>query len=69
MKIQTVLAIFITLVRIYLSIKIISWLILNLISEVPHPIEEIQNHLIVVLLDTWFSNQINNIVISEVKED
>jgi hypothetical protein len=69
MKIQTVLAIFITLVRIYLSIKIISWLILNLISEVPHPIEEIQNHLIVVLLDTWFSSQINNIVISEVKED
>jgi hypothetical protein len=69
MKIQTVLAIFITLVRIYLTIKIISWLILNLISEVPHPIEEIQNHLIVVLLDTWFSSQINNIVISEVKED
>jgi hypothetical protein len=69
MKIQTVLAIFITLVRIYLSIKIISWLILNLISEVPHPIEEIQNHLIVVLLDTWLSSQLNNIVISEVKED
>lgn len=69
MKIQTVLAIFITLVRIYLSIKIISWLILNIISEVPHPIEEIQNHLIVVLLDTWLSSQLNNIVISEIKED
>jgi hypothetical protein len=69
MKIQTVLSIFITLVRIYLSIKIISWLILNIISEVPHPIEEIQNHLIVVLLDTWLSSQLNNIVISEIKED
>jgi hypothetical protein len=69
MKIQTVLAILITLVRIYLSIKIISWLILNLISEVPHPIEEIQYHLIVVLLDTWLSSQLNNIVINEVKED
>jgi hypothetical protein len=69
MKIQTIIAIFITLVRIYLSIKIISWLILNLISEVYHPIEEIQNHLVVVLLDTWFSTQLNNIFIGEIKED
>jgi hypothetical protein len=69
MKIQTFLAILITLVRLYISIKIISWMVINLISEVPHPIEEIQTHLVLILLDTWFSSQINNFIITEVKED
>lgn len=69
MKIQTVLAILVTLIRIYLGIKIISWLVINLIAEVPHPIDEVQTHLILIILDTWFSSQISNVIISEVKED
>ena len=69
MRIQTILAVLTTLVRIYLGIKVISWLVINLIAEVPHPIDEIQTHLILILLDTWFSSQISNIIISEVKED
>lgn len=69
MKIQTVLAILVTLIRIYLGIKVISWLVINLIAEVPHPIDEVQTHLILIILDTWFSSQISNVIISEVKED
>jgi hypothetical protein len=69
MRLQTIFAVLITLVRIYLGIKVISWLVINLIAAVPHSIEEIQTHLILILLDTWFSSQINNIIISEVKED
>jgi len=69
MRLQTIFAVLITLVRIFLGIKVISWLVINLIASVPHPIEEIQTHLILILLDTWFSSQINNIIISEVKED
>lgn len=69
MKIQTVLAILVTLIRIYLGIKVISWLVINLISEVPHPIDEVQKHLILIILDTWFSGQISNVIIREVKED
>jgi hypothetical protein len=69
MRLQTIFAVLITLVRIFLGIKVISWLVINLIAAVPHPIEEIQTHLILILLDTWFSSQINNIIISEVKEN
>jgi hypothetical protein len=69
MRLQTIFAVLITLVRIFLGIKVISWLVINLIVSVPHPIEEIQTHLILILLDTWFSSQINNIIITEVKED
>jgi hypothetical protein len=69
MRLQTIFAVLITLVRIFLGIKVISWLVINLIAAVPHPIEEIQTPLILILLDTWFSSQINNIIITEVKED
>jgi len=69
MRLQTIFAVLITLIRLYLGIKVISWLVINLIAEIPHSIEEIQTHLILILLDTWFSSQINNIIISEVKED
>ena len=69
MRIPTLLAVLTTLIRIYLGIKVISWLVINLIAEVPHPIDEIQTHLILILLDTWFSSQISNMIITEVKED
>ena len=69
MRIPTLLAVLTTLIRIYLGIKVISWLVINLIAEAPHPIDEIQTHLILILLDTWFSSQISNMIISEVKED
>lgn len=69
MKAQTVFLILVTLIRFYLGIKVISWMIINLISETPHPITEIDSHLILILLDTWFSSQYSQIIIREEKED
>lgn len=69
MRAQTVLAVLTTLIRIYLGIKVISWMVINLIAEVPHPIEEIQTTLIIILLDTWVSSQVSKIIVSEVREE
>ena len=69
MRAQTVLAVLTTLIRIYLGIKVISWMVINLIAEVPHPIEEIQTTLIIILFDTWVSSQVSKIIVSEVREE
>lgn len=69
MKAQTIFAVLITLVRIFLGIKIISWLIVNLISEVPHPLSEIEVFLVIILLDIWAASQYSGVVILDKDKD
>jgi hypothetical protein len=68
MKLQTIFAVLITLVRIYLGIKVISWLIINLISQVSHPLSEIEAFLVIILLDIWVSSQISGVIVVDKDE-
>jgi hypothetical protein len=43
--------------RIYVGVRVISWIILKIITEVPHPLSEIEIYLVVMLLDVWVSSQ------------
>jgi hypothetical protein len=69
MKLQTIFAVLITLVRIYLGIKVISWLIINLISQVSHPLSEIEAFLVIILLDIWVSSQISGVIVVDKEKD
>jgi hypothetical protein len=69
MKLQTIFAVLITLVRIYIGIKVISWLIINLISEISHPISEIEVYLVIIFLDIWASSQYSGVVILDKEKD
>jgi hypothetical protein len=49
--------------RIYVGVRVISWIILKIITEVPHPLSEIEIYLVVMLLDIWVSSQYSEIVV------
>jgi len=53
----------IIIVRLLLAVKVISWIILNLIGDAQHPIDEIQTYLVLMFLDIWVSSQPTEIII------
>jgi hypothetical protein len=69
MNFKIFIAVILILVRTFLFIKVVSWVIINFISQQQHPLTEIQNDLILILLDMWLLNQPTSIVINQIKED
>jgi hypothetical protein len=69
MNLRILVASLLIIGRTYLFIKVISWLILNLFTQTTHPLDEIQIHLIFILLDVWIFGQSIPIFISQEKED
>ena len=69
MKLQTIFAVLINLIRIYIGIKVIYWLIINLISKVSYPLSEIEVYLVIILLDIWGSSQSSGVIILDKEKD
>jgi hypothetical protein len=69
MNLRILVASLLIIGRTYLFIKVISWLILNLFTQTTHPLDEIQIHLIFILLDVWIFGQSIPIFIGQEKED
>jgi hypothetical protein len=69
MKLQTIFAVLINLIRIYIGIKVIYWLIINLISKVSYPLSEIEVYLVFILLDIWGSSQSSGVIILDKEKD
>jgi len=53
------------IVRLLVSVKVISWLILNFFTNIPHPISEIEPYIVIILLDIWLLSTGTEIVIKE----
>jgi len=53
------------IVRLLVSVKVISWLLLNFFSNIPHPISEIEPYIVIILLDIWLLSAGTEIVIKE----
>jgi hypothetical protein len=51
------------IVRLLVSVKVISWLLLNFFSNIPHPISEIEPYIVIILLDIWLLSDGTEIVI------
>jgi len=55
--------------RIYVGVRVISWIILKIITEIPHPLSEIEIYLVIMILDIWVSSQYSGIVVVDKKMD
>jgi len=62
---KTLFALILIIVRLLVSVKVISWIILNIFTNIPHPISEIEVYLVIILLDIWLLSNSTEIVIRE----
>ena len=54
------------IVRFLVIVKLISWVILRQITEIPHPISEIEVFLVYILVDIWlFNNKTSMIIVGK----
>lgn len=52
--------------RLFLGVKVFSWIILRLISDIPHPISEIEIYLVFMIVDVWgLGGQITEIIVKK----
>ena len=65
MILKSLFAIIVIIVRLLVSVKVITWLILRFIGENTHPISEIEIYLVIILLDIWSSSSVTEIIIKE----
>jgi hypothetical protein len=68
MFLKSLLAIIIIIIRLLVSVKVITWLILKFISEIPHPISEIESYIVIILLDVWVFSSIIEVQIKNNQE-
>jgi hypothetical protein len=68
MSFKVLLALFVIIVRLFIGVKVISWLILKLISQIPHPISEIEWYLVLMFIDIWLSGHTTEIYIKKENE-
>ena len=68
MSFKIFLAFIITIVKFLIFVKVSSWIILNVFTNIPHPISEIEIYLVLILLDTWFSSQPVEITIKKFED-
>jgi hypothetical protein len=62
---KSLFTLIIIIVRLLVSVKVISWLILRFFSDIPHPISEIEAYIVILLLDVWFFSSVAEIVIKK----
>jgi hypothetical protein len=55
--------------RIYVGVRVISWIILKIITEIPHPLSEIEVYLVIMFLDIWVSSQGSDVIVIDKKTD
>jgi hypothetical protein len=67
MQAKIFLGIIILILRTFIGIKVISWLILNFIENQSHDLSEIQTYLVIIILDMWATNNSTQIIVQ--KED
>jgi hypothetical protein len=67
MQAKIFLGIIILILRTFIGIKVISWLILNFIENQSHDLSEIQTYLVIIILDMWATNNSTQIIVR--KED
>jgi len=67
MQAKIFLGIIILILRTFIGIKVISWLILNFIESQSHDLSEIQTYLVIIILDMWATNNSTQIIVR--KED
>jgi len=65
---KSLFALILIIVRLLVSVKVISWLILNFFNNIPHPISEIEVYLVIILLDIWLLSNSTEIVIRKVED-
>lgn len=65
---RSILAISLTIVRFYLCVKVISWIILEIIDSSKHSVTEIELYIVILMLDLWLFSNVAEIVVKE-KED
>jgi len=65
---KSLFALILIIVRLLVSVKVISWLILNFFTNIPHPISEIEVYLVIILLDIWLLSNSTKIVIRKVED-
>jgi hypothetical protein len=65
---KSIIALSITIVRFFLFVKIISWIILEIIDPNKQSVTDIEVYLVALLLDLWLFSNVAEIVIRE-KED
>lgn len=57
MFLKVLLGLTIVILRIVIVLKIISWVVLKVFTNYPHPLSEIDLYLVLVLLDIWALSQ------------
>lgn len=65
MVLKSLLAIIVIIVRLLVSVKVISWIILRFTTSITHSISEIETYLVIILLDIWLLPSVTEIVIKE----
>jgi len=68
MTFKIILGLLLIITRLFLGVKVISWIILKFISDIPHPISEIEVYLVLMFLDLWFSSQPTEIIIKKIED-
>jgi len=63
MVFKLLFSLFIIISRIYVGVKVISWIILKIITDIPHNLSEIEIYLVIIILDIWVSSQYSDIVV------
>jgi hypothetical protein len=65
---KSLFALILIIVRLLVSVKVISWLILKFFTNIPHPISEIEVYLVIILLDIWLLSNSTEIVIRKIED-
>jgi len=65
---KSLFTLIIIIVRLLVSVKVISWLILRFFSDIPHPISEIETYIVILLLDIWFFSSVTEVVIKKTED-
>ncbi len=68
MTFKIILGLLLIITRLFLGVKVISWIILKFISNIPHSISEIEVYLVLMFLDLWFSSQPTEITIKKIED-
>jgi hypothetical protein len=68
MTFKIILGLLLIITRLFLGVKVISWIILKFISDIPHPISEIEVYLVLMFLDLWFFSQPTEIIVKKIED-
>jgi hypothetical protein len=68
MFLKTIFAISLMIVRFLLAVKVISWIILEIINPSKQSVSDVELYLIAMFLDLWLFSNVAQIVIKEIDE-